>query len=53
MNRNRVAVNSIPCRVRVESGVRNAPVKSFFSTSIRNDENGIQKIAKADWRVYV
>ena len=36
-----VAVHSVPCRVRVENGVRNAAVNSYFTSSIRNDaENG-------------
>ena len=36
-----VAVHSVPCRVRVEDGLKNASVDSYFTSSIGQREDGL------------
>ena len=35
-----VAVHSVPCRIKVEDGVRTAAVNNYFASNVRSNDTG-------------
>ena len=42
-----LALHSVPCRVRIEEGMRDAPVDSYFTSTLRCDSDN------SEWQLLI